>query len=137
MEQLFKYQGTVDTISYNKNEGYTAGADIVLNDINNWDKAPTRIQAFGGLANYINEIECTDAEERYINADWYYDRNLFLHRIEIPSSSERIPAKVITQDDFLSGELAVFGPQDYIETDSPEPMDREQLAAWCEYRINH
>lgn len=136
MEKLYKYQGTVGEIGF-RNNGYKARANIVLYDNRDWDKAPTRIEAFGGLAKYINEIECTDAEERYIKADWYYDSNLYLHRIEIPSSNPRIPAKVITQADFLSDELSVFGPLDYIETDSPEPMNREQTTAWCNYRINH
>lgn len=135
MKQLYKYQGTVSCFSF-KDNGHKASADIVLGDIHDWEKAPTRIEAFGGLAKYISAIEGTDAEERYIKADWYYDRNLYLHRIEIPSSDGRI-AKVITQADFLSDELVVFGPQDYIETDSPEPMDREQSAAWCEYRFNN
>ncbi|MEA4896543.1 MAG: hypothetical protein VB064_14970 [Oscillospiraceae bacterium] len=67
-------------------------------------------------------------------SDWYFDRNLFLYRIEVPSSNERIPAKVITQADFISDELVIFGPQDYIETDSPEPMSTEQSYASCEYR---
>lgn len=137
MEKLYKYQGTVGEIGFNANNGYKASANIVLDDNGDWDKAPIRIEAFGGLAKYINDIEGTDAEERYIKADWYYDRNLYLHRIEIPSSNERIPAKVITQADFLSDELAVFGPQDYIETDSPEPMDQKQCVAWGEYRISH
>ena len=136
MEKLYKYHGTVAEIGF-KDHGYKASANIVLGDIGDWDKAPTRIEAFGGLANYINDIEGTDAEERYIKADWYYDRNLYLRRIEIPSSNQYIPAKVITQADFLSDELAVFGPKDYIETDSPEPMNQKQCAAWCEYRINH
>lgn len=135
MTQLFKYRGTVSQFSFDSKGCGTA--DLTLGDISDWDKPPIRVTAHGALAKYIYEIEMTDAEERYINSYWYYDRNLFLYRIEVPSSNEFIPAKVITQADFLSDELAVFGPQDYIETDSPEPMDREQSAAWCEYRINH
>lgn len=133
MEKLFKYQGTVGEIGF-KDNGYKASANLVLDDIGDWDKAPVRIEAFGGLANYINEIGCTDAEERYIKADWYYDRNLYLRRIEIPSSNELIPAKVITQDDWLSDDLVIFGPQEYIETDVPEPMNHEQNVAWCNYK---
>ncbi len=136
MNQLYKYQGTVSSFSYDSKG--CGSADIVLGDVTDyWDKAPVRIQAFGGMAKYINEIEWTDAEERYLKADWYYDRNLYLQRIEIPSKNESIPAKIITQADFLSDDLVIFGPQDYIETDSPEPMGREQCAAWCEYRLNH
>ncbi len=136
MKQLYKYQGTVSSFCFSDNNGHKASADIVLGDIRDWEKAPTRIQAFGGLAKYINEINGTDAEERYIKSDWYYDRNLYLHRIEIPTSEGCI-AKVITQDEFLSDELKVFGPQDYIETDAPSQMDNEQCAAWCEFRYNH
>lgn len=135
MKQLYKYQGTVSSFSF-KDNGYKASADIVLGDINDSDKAPTRIEAFGGLAKYINDIEWTDVEERYINANWYYDSNLYLHRIEIPTKDGRI-AKIITQADFLSDELVIFGPQEYIDTDSPEPMDSEQSAAWYEFRFNH
>jgi hypothetical protein len=136
MKKLYKYQGTVGEIGFRDN-GCKANVNLVLDDNRDWDKAPIRIEAFGGLAKYINEIEMTDAEERYIKADWYYDRNLYLYRIEIPSSNQYIPAKVITQTDWLSDELVIFGPQDYIETDSPEPMDQKQCAAWCEYRISH
>lgn len=128
MERLFKYHGTVSSIGFSSKGCGTA--DLILGDITDRDKPPVRVEAHGGLAKYINEIEMTDAEERYIRSDWYYDSNLFLYRIEVPTSKERIPAKVITQTDFLSGELAIFGPQDYIETDSPEPMTREQYSAW-------
>lgn len=78
----------------------------------------------------------TDAEERYIQSDWYYNRNLFLRRIDAPNSGS-IPAKVTTQADFLSDELVLFGPQDYIETDSLEPMNNEQHTAWLRYRSEH
>lgn len=135
MKNLFKYHGTISSFSF-KDNGYKANADIVLGDINDWDKAPTRIQAFGAPAKYIDDIEGTDAEERYIQSDWYYDSNLYLYRIEVPSSNERIPAKVITQEDSFSDRLIIFGPQNYIETDSPEPMEHEQCAAWCQHRLH-
>ncbi len=135
MGQLYKYRGTVAQISFNSKGCGTA--DLILGDISDWDKPPVRVTAHGALAKYIYEIGMTDAEERYIASDWYYDRNLFLYRIEVPSSNELIPAKVITSADFLSGELAVFGPQEYIETSEPEPMDSEQVKAWYEYRWSH
>ncbi|MPM07933.1 hypothetical protein SDC9_54244 [bioreactor metagenome] len=135
MTQLFKYSGTVSQFGF---DGKGSGtADLILDDISDWDKPPVRIAAHGALARYISDIEGTDAEERYINSDWYYDRNLFLYRIEVPSSNEFLPAKVITQADFLSDELAIFGPQEYIETSKPEPMSAEQSAAWGEYRIKY
>ena len=133
MERLYKYQGKISSLTFREGKA----TEIILYDLNDESKAPTRLEVFGGLAKYIYDIEMTDAEERYLKADYYFDSNLFLHRIEIPSSNGYIPAKVITQADFLSNELAVFGPQDYIETDSPEPMDNEQSIAWCKFRINH
>jgi len=90
MEQLYKYRGTASCIGFSS-KGCGA-ADLVLGNITDWDKTRIRLAAHGALAKYINNIEGTDAEEQYINSDWYYDRNLFLHRIEIPSSNERIPA---------------------------------------------
>ena len=135
MEKLYKYRGTISSFSYDSNGCGTA--DIILGDVSDWDKSPIRVTAHGALAKYIYEIEMTDAEERYISSNWYYDSNLFLYRIEVPSSNEYIPAKVITQADFLSNELAVFGQKSYIETDSPEPMNHIQSAAWYEYKINH
>ncbi len=133
MERLYKYQGSISSLTCKGSKA----TDIILYDMRDPDKAPTRLEVFGGLAKYIYDIEMTDAEERYIDSDWYYDSNLYLHRIEVPSNNESIPAKVITQTDFLSEELAIFGPQDYIEIDSPEPMTKEQRAAWYEYRNNH
>lgn len=133
MAQLYKYRGLVSQFSFDRKGCGTA--DIILGDISDRDKAPVRVEAHGALAKYIYEIEMTDAKERYIDSDWYYDSNLFLHRIEVPSNNEFLPAKVITSADFLSDELVVFGPQDYIETDSPKPMDTEQGAAWAEFRF--
>ena len=135
MKRLFKYHGTVSSMGFSS-KGCCA-ADLILGDITDWDKPPVRVEAHGALAKYINEIEMTDAEERYIQSDWYYDSNLYLHRIEVPSSDGHSPAKVITQADFLSSELVIFGPKDYIEADSPEPMTREQYSAWIGWKVNH
>lgn len=135
MERIYKYHGTVFSFSF-KHNGYKAMADIILGDISDKEKPPVCLTTHGALAGYINDIEMTDAEERYIQSDWYYDSNLFLDRIEVPSGGH-IPAKVITQAEFLSDDLAIFGLQDYIETDSPEPMDNEQYNARLRHRAEH
>jgi hypothetical protein len=134
MKQLYKYRGTVSSIGFDSKGCGTA--DIILGDLSDWDKPPVRVTAHGALAKYVYEIGMTDAEERYISSDWYYDRNLFLHRVEVPSNNGRAPAKIIMNAKFLSDELAVFGPKEYIETDSPVPMDDEQCSAWYEFRLN-
>lgn len=131
MSKLYKYHGTISEMS---GIGQTA-QEIILYDINDDDKAPTRLTVGGGLAKYIYEIEMTDAEERYISSDWYFDRGLCLLSIEIPSTNPRLPAKVITQRQPWSEEASIFGPQEYIEDREPEPMSGEESARWGEWRI--
>ena len=135
MKQLYNYCGTVSSISFDSRGCGTT--EVIIGDISDWDKPSVRVAAYGALAKYICEIEMTDAEERYITSEWYYDRNLLLHRIIVPSNSEYIPAKVITPADYLSNELVIFGPKEHIETGSPEPMDKDQSAAWHEFRFHH
>ena len=135
MRKLYKYTGTVASISYHKNSlDALPFADLVLYDQGDDNKAPVRIEATGGLADYINAIEGTDAEERYLTADWYYDRMLYLHRIEIPSTEPGKPAKIIVQHEPIEPGVSIFGPADYIETNKPEPMDKEQRAAWYSFQ---
>lgn len=134
MKKLYKYTGTVSSISYCRNtHNALPFADLVLYDINDDDKPPVRITAMGGLADYINAIEGTDAEERYITSDWYFDGLLCLHRIEVPSTEHGEPAKIITQHDAIDREASIFGPAEYIKTSGPAPMSREQLLSWYAY----
>ena len=133
-KKLYRYSGTVSSLSYRRNNPNALPfCDLVLFDINEGDKAPVKIEAMGGLADYINAIEGTDAEERYITADWYYDSLLCLLRIEIPSTEPGKPAKIIAQCDPIEPSATIFGPADYIETSRPAPMDDDQLRAWCEF----
>ena len=133
-KKLYRYSGTVSSLSYRRNNPNALPfCDLVLFDINDDDKAPVKIEAMGGLADYINAIEGTDAEERYITADWYYDSPLCLLRIEIPSTEPGKPAKIIAQCDPIEPSATIFGPADYIETSRPAPMDDDQRRAWCEF----
>lgn len=132
MKKLYCYEGTVSEMS-------REGRDIKLWDSRDTEnKAPVRLEALGGLAKYINDIEWTDAEERYIASKYYYDSNLFLKRIEVPSTDGRIPAKIIAVGDvFASKEVMIFGPKDYIETDKPEPMSCEEFHAWLVWKMEY
>ena len=128
--KLYQYYGTISQmIAF----GNTA-KEIILKDMNDQDKAPVRLNVYGGLAKYIYEIEMTDAEERYIDADFYFDHTLALVRIAIPSTKDGVPAKVITQREHWDAEPVVFGPREYIDEHNPEPMDKEQLSAWLEWK---
>ena len=134
IRKLYKYTGSISSFSYRRNSPEAVPVvDMILGDINDDDKAPIRISAAGGLADYINAIEWTDAEERYLASDWYFDHLLYLHRIEVPSTEPGKPAKIIAQHEAIDREASIFGPSEYIETSKPEPMDGEQRRAWYDY----
>ena len=107
--------------------------DLILGDVSDPDKSPMRITAYGALAKYIYQIEGTDAEERYIASDWCYDRNLTLHRIEVPSRDLGEVAKIITSPSTISDTLVIFGSQEYIEDPQPPTMSTEQHIAWYRF----
>ena len=130
MRRLYRYRGTVAVMSA---MGQTA-EEITLYDSSDDSKAPTRLNIYGGLAKYIYELEMTDAEERYLDADYVYDWNLALVRIEIPSKVPNIPAKVIAQQELPGHGIVIFGPQEYINTPEQEPMDKEQRLAWVKWK---
>lgn len=127
--KLYKYTGTISEVSFRNR----TACDIKLYDMNDRDKAPTRLEVFGALGKYILDIEGTDAEERYIPNDFYFDDNLYLWRIEVPGSEVWRPAKIITQSPDNIEQLEIFGQQNYIKTSKPESMSREEfcrLVAW-------
>ena len=126
--KLYKYTGTISEVSFRNR----TVCDIKLYDMNDRDKAPTRLEVFGALGKYILDVEGTDAEERYIPNDFYFDDNLYLWRIEVPGGCDW-PAKIITQSPDDIDQLEIFGQQDYIKTSKPESMSREEfcrLVAW-------
>jgi len=129
--KLYKYSGTIEELAVERGRiSY-----IKLFDVTDFDKAPTRLEVFGALGKYIEAIELTDAEERYIKSDWYFDSNLYLRRIEVPGVGDW-PAKIITQSPDDIDQLEIFGEREYIETSKPEPMTNEQRSAWYEFKAN-
>ena len=137
MNRLYRYHGSISGMMA---QGQTA-REITLydsrDDSRDDSKAPTRLNVYGDLAKYIYELEMTDAEERYLDVDYYYDRLLTLVRIEIPSSSPNIPAKVITREELPKMGILIFEPQEYITTPEPEPISKEQYAAWRAWNNNN
>lgn len=124
--KLYKYTGTISEVSFRSR----TACDIKLYDMNDRDKAPTRLEVFGALGKYIWDIEGTDAEERYIQNDFYFDDNLYLRRIEIPGGEVGRPAKIITQSPDNIDQLEIFGQQDYIQTSKPKSMPGEEVNRW-------
>ena len=67
--KLYKYTGTISEVSFRNR----TACDIKRYEMNDRDKAPTRLEVFGALGKYILDIEGTDAEERYIPNVFYFD----------------------------------------------------------------
>ena len=123
--RLYKYSGTIEEFAVERGRiSY-----IKLFDVTDFDKAPTRLEVFGALSEYIKAIESTDAEERYIKSDWYFDSNLYLRRIEVPSVGDW-PAKIITQSPDDIDQLEIFGEREYIEISKPKSMPGEEVNRW-------
>ena len=123
--KLYKYSGTIEELAVERGRiSY-----IKLFDVTDFDKAPTRLEVFGALGKYIEAIEVTDAEERYIKSDWYFDSSLYLRRIEVPGVGGW-PAKIIAQSPDDIDQLEIFGEREYIETSKPKSMPGEEVNRW-------
>ena len=128
MEGIYKYEGTIS-------QSTDCCRDIILGDIHDWSKPPVRLTVPSkALAKYLEDRGWTDDEERYITAEWYYDRNLFLRYVVIPSGEAHRPAKIITTTDGFLGDLLIFGPVEHIQTDKPDPIPWEDLSNWYDLR---
>ena len=124
--KLYKYSGTIEEFAVERGRiSY-----IKLFDVTDLDKAPTRLEVFGALSKYIEAIEGTDAEERYIKSDWYFDSNLYLHRIEIPGSEVWRPAKIITQSPDNIEQLEISASRTTSRPASRNPCPARNFAAW-------
>lgn len=122
--KIYRYTGSIGEL------GWTNGArrnmlDIKLYDPNNDDVPPTRLTALGEIAEYIDSLEGTDDDERYLRTHYYYDDNLTLVGVEIPAVDKGpIPAKMIVCGLLTAADhgMRVYGPRDYITSDAPDPM---------------
>lgn len=130
--KLYAYHGTLSEIS-------RPGNDIVLGDIYDDNKPPVWIKVNNAMHTYLWERGWTDDEERYITSKWVYDNCLMLQYIEIPSTREGWPAKVIAMADptRISMEMVIFGPSELIDTAKPEPMSIEEHDRWIAFRQEH
>ena len=131
----YKYTGNIGSYSIRKPKDVSI-ADIVLYNCSDQSIAPTRLEAYGGLAEYINRLGGTDDEERYLTKDFYYDANLTLAYIVIPSFGDSpVPAKVIAGQ--LHDAFCIFGSSEHINTSQPEPMRNNEYGAWLNYKYEH
>ena len=139
MQDLYTYEG--------KCSGILIGdpGKITLYSPRCRSKPPCMIEHVGKeLMEYLYDLELTDYEERYIDSKFCFGSRLdgkYLHFVEIPSTDDKIPAKVVGCDP-ETGKLVIFGPKKYIALPDPPPMtplDYSNFETWklrrCEFRI--
>ena len=67
--RYYKYTGNISGYSITK-PGAVCIADLMLYNSNDDTIAPTRVQAFGEIAEYIHPLEFTDDEEKKL--EWEF-----------------------------------------------------------------
>ena len=135
---VYHYRGMISGYSIERMNNGEMHLETVLYRISDDTIPPVFVNVYGEIAEYINALECTDREERYIDWDFYYDRSFNLLAISIPSRGSNIPAKVIAapKGECFDYGMVIFGQREYIDTNDPKPMDREQYSAFCDFRCN-
>lgn len=91
--KTYKYVGSIssyqlcDCIDYN----------IELYNYENPTIPPVRVTADGDMFKYIDDLESTDDEEKYLEKEFYYDSAFHLLAVVVPGSDLH-PAKVVLAD---------------------------------------
>ena len=121
MKDLFKTRGTVVV--------YDGKSHIVVEEAGT--ERPVMLKVYKNLVRYLDIQNSSDKEEKYMDIDFVYDSWCTLLAILVPSTNERIPAKVI----FERGQegIEIFGEQEIINTTEPKPMSREEWDKALEY----
>ena len=120
MKELFKTRGTVEM---------SGMGCIVVREAGT--ERPVMLRVYKSLSRYLDIQSSSDMEEKYMDIDFVYTSWCTLAAILVPSTNERIPAKVI----FERGQegLEIFGEQEIINTIEPKPMSREEWDKVLEY----
>lgn len=118
--------------------GYDSNGYIYIEDTN---KRPVLLESNRIMMKYIDKISSSDKEEKYMTKDFIYSSHCYLEAIVIPSTDDRFPAKLIFCD-WQNQQLKIFGEQEIIDTEKPEPMTREEWYAafdWMmeKYNVNY
>ena len=137
MERLYTYTGNISSHSLTKTPSGISNMDMMVDDLYDRDKAPTRLQAWGEMAEYLDEL-FNDREEKYLQKEIFYDELLTVKYVVIRAVNNDpdtypVPAKIIaTQPRF--GEIIVFGDTEYIDVCQPQPMDRHEWWRFLDWK---
>lgn len=142
MERLYKYTGNISSHSISKTPSGITNMDMMVDDLWDRDKAPARLQAWGEMAEYLDELFNTDREEKYLQKDIFFDELLTVKYVVIralekdPDAAYPIPAKVIatSPQPVLPDVITVFGDQEFIDTCKPMPMTRDEWGRFLDWK---
>lgn len=150
--RTFKYVGSIDHI--------TLGTSPHIATLYNYEDRgipPVKVQVNDGMFDYIRDLSDHDDEEKYLEKEIYYDSNLNLLAIVIPSRG-RWPAKVIIsgqadyENELIESEaVEIYGPSSRLEERRPKSMseveyerlynDLHKMMNWniteYEYPVDH
>lgn len=126
--KTYKYVGSVasyrlsDQIDYN----------IELYNYESPNIPPIRLTASGEMFRYIDDLEGHDAEEKYMDKEFYYDMFFNLLAVVIPGNDRR-PAKVVISDrvddnNFVipAGKVKFYGTDQLIDERHPDSMSIDE-----------
>ena len=134
--KYYIYTGTLSQIGGPDNH-------IILHDIQDDNKPPVMLSCYNkALHKYLGDRSWTDDEEKYINQSWIFNSCLDLVAISIPSANKDRPgpAKIVAvadPDRVWIDELLIIGPEELINTASPDTLPWEDIRRWNEYRAQH
>ena len=115
MKNEFKVKGTVIGSS---SDGY-----IWIEEEHT--ERPVMLYADRFITSYIDDVECSDLEEKYMTCEFIYTSLCNLSAIIVPSTDEQIPAKVVFSN-WKKRALKFFGEAKIIDTKKPEPMSIDE-----------
>ncbi len=143
MERLYTYTGNISSFSVTKTPSGISDMDMIVDDLWDRDKAPTRLQAWGEMAEYLADLSDTDDEEKYLQKEIFYDelltvKYIVIHADESKSDTFRPrPAKIIAMlpdDPAFSTKIIVFGPAEHINTGKPVEMSKEEWGRFLDWK---
>lgn len=88
----YKVKGNIGSVHCRNGE-----ISVIINDLRNVEQAPVLLTVIGSIKEYINEIEGTDYEEKYMRKIFTYTSWCDLEKIEVLDENEKI-VKTITSN---------------------------------------
>lgn len=137
---IFMYRGTIFGHSTQRCLNGLRMVEITLGCLSDERKMPIRLTAYGEMAEYINTLEWTDDEERYLTNEYHYDSLFELRYILIRNADREIAKVIVSEDTSENIPFRIFGQTDHITDANPAPLNAQELNEWYSFKnslFNH